>query len=114
MTTENDLKSLQFAAVLQSVEDDASQSKSVGDALTATLSKLSTCVPLLVVLTGVVSAALVLLWRPPFALVFHVDRRRPWLARSSVSWAAVTVVAVVSAVLVGLIPYAWEATKKLD
>jgi hypothetical protein len=94
---------MQFAAVLQSVDDEgASNVPSLGSTAKSAFTALCSRTWVLAVLTSVASAMLVLCLRPPFALTFHVDRRRPWQARSSICWWAVATVAVAAALLVWL------------
>jgi hypothetical protein len=54
--------------------------------------------------TALLAVCLLLVIRPPFVLIFEQDARRPWRGSTRVSWFALAVAALVTALLAATLP----------
>ena len=104
MSQDKDLKTLQFAAVFQQLDNDTGAQPGFVSLTHETLCTLSDNTYILGIFVGIMSALIILCLRPPFAVKFEIDRRKPWQAKSSVSWTVVLCVSILSALAVVIIP----------
>lgn len=101
---EHDLRTQQFSAVFSAVENTEDHPIA---AKTKTLCRQvfnNEFVAALV--TGVCTAFILLVVRPPFIVRFDIDRHKPWQARSHVSWVAVAVISALIGLCALAIPWA--------
>jgi len=87
MDPHHDLKTQHFSAVFTAL--DAGDDNSLATSTRNVVTRVAGNRYAVALLTGIAAAFLLLTLRPPFTLAFEVDQRRPWQARSQISWAAV-------------------------
>ena len=101
---DQDLKTRHFSAVFTAI--DASEETAIAASTRNLIARVGGNPYALAVVTALFAVLILMCLRPPFILQFEMDRRRPWQAKTQISWIAVGAVGLLVGSAAALLP-AW-------
>jgi uncharacterized membrane protein len=97
-----DLRTQQFSAVFSAVE--SSEEHPVAVKTKMFCRQVFSNEFLVAVMTGLCTAFILVIIKPPFIVRFNIDKHKPWQARSNISWMAIAVISAMVGICALVIP----------